>query len=211
MVNFEDSNFYAAISDLLNQLNPTKGSPCFAVGGSVALRLHGVRLGRSCKDLDIISLSPNTTARSLRRSLANAGCVVPQESKFKHLFQSGHVPFNFQGIECEILSQHGRAKNHPVQVNTASRLLHWMEKNVSPIVGLPVLDLDVIVVWMTLFGREKDQTTIQALVEQTTFDGKPFIRNRDRILEYVIEDRGMHSKEAKFLQETLWPRWFASY
>jgi hypothetical protein len=210
MVNSNGGKVRAVISNLLRKLNGTQGKPRFAVGGSVALQLHGVRLDRPCKDLDIIPLSPIPSAAGLRRLLLEAGCQVQSsEREFPRLLRMGRVPFIFKDIECEILNQHNRVKTCPLQGDTPSKLLNWMSEKIHTLSDSPVLDLDVVVVWMALFGRDKDWTTIQALAGQAGRDDKPYIRDRDRIMQYVIDDRGSLSREVAFLRQVLWPRWYA--
>lgn len=194
-------------------LNAGHAKPKFAVCGSVALHLHGVPVSRPVGDIDIVALDPIGSAAGLRRLLVDVGCAeLASQRTFAKLIREGCVSFVLDGLTCEILSQHDRAAAAPpTQAEAARNVIAFTRENLRLIDGVPVLDIDAIVVWQALFDRTKDHAAIAELVAHQAPDGKPVIRDRDKVLDLVIANKSKHADVVKLLQQTLWHPWHSTY
>lgn len=213
MVHAPTSHVRKVTAYLAGRLNAGHAKPKFAVCGSMALYLHGVPVSRPVGDIDIAAVDPVGSAAGLRRLLVTAGCKeLASQRKFPTLVREGRVPFKLDGLAFELLSQHERAAVAlPTQAEAARDVMACTRENVRFIDGVPVLDIDAIVVWQALFDRTKDRAAIAQLVAYQTPDGKPVIRNRDRVLDLVVANKSKHADIVAFLQHTLWDPWHCSY
>ena len=202
-----------ATFNLLRRLHGSHGKTRFALCGSAAVAVHGIPVMRPLGDVDIAAVEPIPSGASLRRALLEAGCekLAPLK-KFPGLIREGRVPFVLDGLTFELLCQHTRAAAAlPPQAEAAKNVMKFTRESVRIIDGVPVLDIDAIVVWQALFDRPKDRMTIEELVKHKRFDGKPAIQDRDKVLDLVIANKSKHDDSVKFLQHMLWNPWHGCY
>jgi len=199
--------------DLLRRLHGGHGKTRFALCGSAAFAVHGIPVTRPLGDVDIAAVEPVSSGAGLRRVLAEAGCEKLEPlKKFPGLIREGRVPFVLDGLTFELLCQHTRAAAAlPPQAEAARNVMKFTRESVCIIDGVPVLDIDAIVVWQALFDRPKDRATIEEVVQHKRIDGKPAIQDRDNVLDLVIANKSKHHDVVKFLQHTLWNPWHGSY
>ena len=154
-----------------------------------------------------------SSGAGLRRALAEAGCEKLEPlKKFPGLIREGRVPFVLHGLTFELLCQHTRAAAAlPPQAEAARNVMKFTRESVCIIDGVPVLDIDAIVVWQALFDRPKDRATIEEVVKHKRVNGKPAIQDRDNVLDLVIANKSKHHDVVTFLQHTLWNPWHGSY
>lgn len=209
MVDFPGRHAREVAFELVRRLNDGTGKPAFAVSGALAFAEHGLPLPRPLGDVDIAAIEPVKSPTRLREALVDAGCEdLPSSRAFPAAVRQGRVPFVKNGIDCEILSQHHRAaKANPLQAPAARNLLARSRENLLVVDGVPVLDVDIVVVWKAILNRHKDRIDIGELVMKTRSDGTPAIRNRENVLNLVVDNQGKQSPAVEFLHRVMWAPW----